>query len=373
MHLEKLRLVNFKNYSRADLMLNEEINCFVGENGAGKTNLLDAVHYLSLTKSFHNSIDVQNMKHGSDFFSLLGEFIKNGNQYKVKCQMKKGDRKVFSVNGKAYDKISEHIGLFPVVLISPDDTDIIRGSNDIRRKFIDGVMAQMNAEYLQLLIRYNHALRQRNSFLKQIREQPDLDKDLIDHYDHILIRTGQKIFTYRMSFIKDFSPVVRHHYEDISGGKERVDIQYRSDQETDNFEIDLKRALKKDIAYGRTTLGIHRDEYRLIMDGHPMKKFGSQGQHKSMIIALKLAQFDFLREKNKFKPILLLDDIFDKLDENRINKIMNRVAGHEFGQIFLTDARPERTYSIFRSIKSGKNVFMISDGAVNPAEDVTMK
>ncbi len=364
MHLENFRLINFKNYQDESFNFTSEINCFVGDNGTGKTNLLDAIHYLSITKGFLNNTDLQTIRHHQDFFSLIGSIRKDQHEFKIKCQLKKGEKKIISLNGKIYDRISDHIGQFPVVLIAPNDTEIIQGSNDVRRKFFDGVLSQLDRQYLEYLIKYNYALRQRNHLIKFAESKYHIDPDLIEPYDQVIISMGHKIYKQRKEFLGTMIQPLQVHYDHISDNKEHVLIHFRSDLDTEDFALDFKRALQNDLAAGRTNLGIHKDEYRIVMDGYPIKKFGSQGQQKSLIVALKLTQFDILRSANGFKPILLMDDIFDKLDEHRIDKIMGLVAGHAFGQIFLTDARPERTYAIINNIQADKKVFKIEDGKI---------
>ncbi len=364
MHLENLRLINFKNYQDESFDFTAEINCFVGDNGAGKTNILDAIHYLSLTKGFLNNTDLQAIRHHEDFLSVIGTVRKEPHEFKIKCQLKKGEKKVISLNGNAYDRISEHIGEFPVVLIAPNDAEIIQGSNDVRRRFFDGFLSQLDRQYLDYLIRYNQVLRQRNFLLKNAESKYRLDPDLIEPYDQIILTVGQKIFTRRKEFLHSMIQPLQMHYDYISDNKEHVAIHYQSDLDTEDFDLDLKRSLRNDLAAGRTNLGVHKDEYRIEMDAYPLKKFGSQGQQKSLIVALKLTQFDILREANGFKPILLMDDIFDKLDEHRIDKIMSLVAGHTFGQIFLTDARPERTHAILKNIHADKKIYTIYDGKI---------
>lgn len=362
MHLENISLINFKNYSESSLRFNDQINCFVGENGAGKTNLLDAIHYLSVTKSFQNATDLQCIRHGQNFFALRGEFKKEDRGFLIKCQLKVGEKKIVRLNDNSYDRISEHIGQFPVVLITPNDTDIVRGASDIRRRFFDGVISLIDKDYLELLIRYNHALKQRNSLLKKSAEGNFIDTELLAPFNKIILDGGRKIFNQRKDFLDFMLPSIREHYGDISDHREHIEITYKTDLSRDHFEEDFLDSIKRDILTGRTSLGIHRDEYRFEIDGFSLKKFGSQGQQKSMIIALKLAQFDMLRNSNGFKPILLLDDIFDKLDEIRINKIMNLVAGHTFGQIFVTDTHPERIRQIFHSTDAEKNIYSIANG-----------
>jgi DNA replication and repair protein RecF len=364
MHLENLRLINFKNYQDESFIFSSEINCFVGDNGAGKTNLLDAIHYLSLTKGFLNTTDLQTIRHHEDFFSLIGMVNKGPHSYKIKCQLRRGEKKILTVNEHVYDRISDHIGEFPVVLVAPNDSEIIQGGNDIRRKFFDGFLSQLDRHYLEYLIRYNQALRQRNYLLKNTDSHYPIDPDLLEPYDQIIIDMGRDIHLRRKEFLASLMEPLQTHYDHISDNKEHIAIHYASDLDSGDFSLDLKRALRTDQMVGRTSLGIHRDEYRIEMDGYPVKKFGSQGQQKSLIVALKLTQFDILRTANGFKPILLMDDIFDKLDEHRIDKIMSLVAGHAFGQIFLTDARQERTQSIMENVKADQKVFKINTGKI---------
>jgi DNA replication and repair protein RecF len=311
MHLENLRLINFKNYQDESFSFTTEINCFVGDNGVGKTNLLDAIHYLSLTKSFLNPTDQQAISHRQDFFSLIGTLQKDSAKFNIKCQLRKGERKMILLNGNLYEKISDHIGQFPVVLIAPTDTEIIQGSNEIRRKYFDGVLAQLDRQYLEHLIRYYYALRQRNYLLKNAGSKHNIDPDLLDPYDQVVIQVGQEINRRRREFLRSIIQPLQEHYDHISDNREHINVNYKSDVDTQNFSIDFKRALGNDLVTGRTNLGIHKDEYIIEMDGYPFKKFGSQGQQKSLIVALKLTQFDVLRSENGFKPILLMDYIFD--------------------------------------------------------------
>ncbi|MBR9999865.1 MAG: DNA replication and repair protein RecF [Cyclobacteriaceae bacterium] len=368
MHLENLRLINFKNYQDEFFDFTNEINCLVGNNGSGKTNLLDAIHYLSLTKSFLNSTDLQAIRHDQDFFSLMGTVRKEQHEFKIKCQLKKGEKKVVSLDGNVYERISQHIGQFPIVLISPNDTDIIQGGNEFRRKFFDGIISQLDREYLEYLIKYNYALRQRNHLLKHAESKYRIDPDLLEPYDRIIISMGERIYENRKKFLEEMLEPLQTHYDHISDNREHITIGFRSDHQTDDFNLDFMRALRNDLAAGRTNLGIHKDEYKIEMDGYPLKKFGSQGQQKSLIVALKLTQFDMLRSGNGFKPILMMDDIFDKLDEHRIDKIMSLVAGHTFGQIFITDARPERTFGIIEKIEADKKVYWIDEGKISTSE-----
>ena len=361
MYLEKLRLINFKNYEDIEFAFNDEINCIVGKNGAGKTNILDAIHYLSVTKGFVTSADNLSIRQGASFFTILGNFEKGENQISVKCQLQQGDKKNIAVNNNSYEKISDHIGLLPVVLMAPYDTDLIRGGSEIRRKFFDGVISQISQHYLVRLLQYKQALRQRNALLKQFYQSSNVNEDLIEPYDQLIIRLGKLIYEQRKSFTENIIPKISDHYKDISGEQEEISIKYLTDYSKGDFEKRYRNAFKHDVFTSRTSMGIHKDDYNFEMNGTPVRKTGSQGQQKSLVIAIKLAQFDIMRETNNYKPILLMDDLFDKLDEGRMSKIINLVAGHAFGQIFVTDARPERTISIFKEIDATKTIFEIKD------------
>ncbi|WKN32628.1 DNA replication/repair protein RecF [Porifericola rhodea] len=370
MWLENISLLNFKNYEELDLSFSEQINCLVGENGSGKTNLLDAIYYLSLTKSAFSSTEAQNIKHEAPFFMVKGSFFKQDEKHNVQFSLQQGQKKQFKNSRIPYDKLSEHIGLFPVVLITPDDTDIIKAGSEIRRKFFDGILSQINSDYLEKLLRYNHNLKQRNSLLKQFAEHNYYEKELLDSYSDQLVDTGQQIYNYRKAFLEKFFPAFIQHYNNLSGQKEEVKISYQSDFEEEGFKEKFYRNYRRDMIVQRTTLGIHKDDYLFEINGFPVKKYGSQGQQKSFVIALKLSQFDVIKDEIKSKPILLLDDIFDKLDDFRIAKLSEMVAAHSFGQLFVTDARPERTYQIFKPIQADKKVFTIQQGKVTHTDNM---
>ncbi len=368
MHLKTLRLIQFKNYSQAELTFSKEINCFLGINGSGKTNLLDAIHYLCLTKSAFNPVDLQNVQHQEDFFTLIGNFELEGKDLEIKCILEAKKKKQVINNGKAYDKMSEHVGLLPVVLIAPDDTLLIKGGSEERRKFFDSLLSQLDRNYLALLVRYQHFLKQRNALIKQFAEQDRCDRSLLEPYDQEIIKLSKVIFEKRQNFIQQFKPLLLHHYAEISGKREAIDIRYESQCQQDKFEGDFHNSLKKDLILKRTNMGIHKDDFVFKIDDYPLKKFGSQGQQKSFLIALKLAQFQVFKEQKETKPLLLLDDIFDKLDDYRISKLMELVAHHEFGQLFITDARPERTRKILQGVDADIAYFEIDQGRVNSAK-----
>ncbi|WP_420388321.1 DNA replication/repair protein RecF [Roseivirga sp.] len=370
MHLESIRLVQYKNYTKAQVDFSPQINCFLGDNGSGKTNLLDAVFYLSFTKSADQAQDLQCIKHDHDFFSIKGQFAQDGKKRVVLCANQVGKKKQIKLDDKPYKKASEHIGRFPAVLIAPNDTDVIRGTSEDRRKFFDAIISQVDQRYLNNLIAYNHALKQRNSLLKQFAEDDRFDKDLLEPFTRKLIELGMLIYEVRKDFIEQFKPMLLKHYATLSSKKELVEIVYESDFQG-NIEWAFADSLKKDLILKRSNKGTHKDEFVFVMDDQPVKKFGSQGQQKSYLIALKLANFDFLKERLKVKPILLLDDIFDKLDDQRIEKLMAMVASEAFGQIFVTDARPERSISIFNKIKQEHRFFNVVNGEVQLRESKT--
>lgn len=383
MHLESLELLNFKNYEEIKLQFSPEINCLVGSNGSGKTNMLDAIHYLSLTKSAFNAIDSQNIRHEADFMVIRGVFRSGGSRSgdsrsdesdspeaagstkteTIQCSLQQGQRKILKHNKKVYDKISEHIGRYPVVLIAPNDTDVIREGSETRRKFFDSILSQLDQQYLQSLLQYNHNLKQRNSLLKQFADRNSFDKDLLEPYNQHLLRLGQTLLQARKNFLQEYLPYFLSHYQNLSEGKEAVGIRYESNLDVDKPAEALHKSLRRDLILQRSNIGIHKDDFIFDIEGHPLKKFGSQGQQKSFVIALKLAQFDLIRQHKGFKPILLLDDIFDKLDDHRIAKLMELVSGHTFGQLFVTDARPERTERIFEQLTNTEvMIFKIAGG-----------
>lgn len=358
MHLHSLKLINFKNYRDTSLFFSPKINCLVGSNGAGKTNLLEAVYYLSFTRSFSNPVDYQNIRHGEDFFAIHGEYFRDGEQhYQVSCIQKKGQAKEFSLNQKRYDRLADHIGLIPLVIVSPYDRDLINDGSEVRRKYIDGVISQFDHVYLDDLLTYNRALASRNALLRQFAETGTFDAFMLDIYTPQLVSIGQRIFEKRKAFLQAFLPVFNHFYREISGHREEVSIIYQSQLNDSEMLRLLEEALPRDRALRYTTVGIHKDDLEFLINGFPVKKFGSQGQQKSFVVAIKLAQFEFTRSIIGYKPILLLDDIFDKLDEERV-KTLIRLAGEEqFGQVFITDTHLSRIESIFTDISIDHAIF----------------
>ncbi|MBL3655000.1 DNA replication/repair protein RecF [Fulvivirga sediminis] len=364
MHIEKLSLFGFKNYEEVALTFSNEVNCLVGENGSGKTNLLDAIHYLSMTRSAFNTIDSQNVKFGEEFFSIRGDFRLSEKALPVLCSYQEGKGKTFKVNKKEYARLSEHVGKLPVVLIAPNDTDIIRDGSEARRKFFDAIISQIDAEYLDNLISYSKYLKQRNSALKRFANVGRTDYELLKIYDEHIIGLSLYINQRRSDFIIDFEKLFQNHYDKLSEGNEKVSIHYRSEASDSDFKELYNNALRKDLALERTTMGVHKDDFRFTIEGKPLKKFGSQGQQKTFLVSLKMGHFDIIRELKGFKPILLLDDIFDKLDSRRIQHLMERVVNHDFGQIFITDAREERTRTILNELKISANFYRVNRGTV---------
>lgn len=363
MHLNKLGLVNFKNYENADLNFSQGINCFVGDNGGGKTNLLDAIHYLSFCKSFINPVESQNIMHECDLYVIQGNFDLNGKKEKIYCGFKKGKKKQFQRNKKDYNRLADHIGLLPIVLISPEDSALIQEGSDSRRKFMDTIIAQFDSVYLDKLISYNKIISQRNAVLKGFAKSNSFDPDALAVWDEQLIELGKDIHEKRTSFLKSFMPIFQKYFEIISEGKEKVGLEYRSQLMNRDFAEVLEEALGKDRVLQYSTAGVHRDDLMCTLNGYPIKKIGSQGQRKSFAIALKLAQFDYLRTEKGFPPILLLDDIFDKLDPSRVQQLINLVSGDEFGQIFITHTHGERLAEVLEGNNDVK-MFEVSDGVV---------
>lgn len=364
MYLQKLSLINFKNYREEELGFCEKINCFVGDNGEGKTNLLDAIHYLSFCKSYFNPIDSQNIQHDSDFFVIQGLFIKDESSDTIYCAQKRSERKQFKLNKKEYSRFSDHIGQYPLVMISPADSSLIIEGSEERRKYLDSVISQFDKIYLDDLINYNKALLQRNTLLKHFAEHRRFDKASLEIWNKQLVVLAQKIFTVRTEFLKQFLPLFREHFSFITGSRENVNIEYISQLNNGNYAEMLEESVDKDRMLQYTTIGIHKDDLSFNIDQYPLKKFGSQGQQKSFIIALKLAQFDYTKNIKGFKPVLLFDDIFDKLDNFRVKQLMKLVSDNSFGQVFVTDSHPERTEAIFRNIKTELKIFVIKNGAV---------
>jgi DNA replication and repair protein RecF len=364
MYLRNLRLIDFKNYSNLSLNCSPSINCVLGPTGAGKTNLLDAIHILALTKSFIHTIDNQVIKHDKQECVVHGEFQLDSKITKLGCKITPGKKKVFMADGKTYGKLSDHIGKFPLVLIAPNDTELISGGSEERRKFFDALLSQLDAGYLQLLINYQKALKQRNQLIKNFAESNKVDKDQLEPWDSRILNWGALLSEARQKLILRFLPFFQEQYASLTHEKEVVHIHYNSDWLDDEHTQKFKNYLPKDLLLKRTILGAHRDDYAFEINGYPAKKYGSQGQQKSFLIALKLAKFFLLKKESGKTPILLLDDIFDKLDDRRISSLVKMAGGGAFGQIFITDARPERTLSIIQQIPVEHAIYILEDGTI---------
>lgn len=338
---------------------NNRINCFVGDNGSGKTNILDAIHYLSLTKSYFNFSDSASINFNSDFFTIKGSFEKKDNFSNIVCHVMQGSSKSLKNNDKKYKRFSDHIGNYPVVFISPTDTNLIYDNSDTRRKYVDSGISQFNSVYLQNLISYNKTLKQRNKLLKQFTTTNTFDSFTIETYDELLIKYGEIIFCEREKYLKKLIPVFQQYYLDISGGNEEVGIEYKSQLKENVLSELLNKSLEIDRISSRTNVGIHKDDLVFTLNNYPIKKHGSQGQQKSFLISLKLAQFEFMKMKLDLDPILLLDDIFDKLDDKRVESLISFVKKGKFNQVFVTDTNQERSENILKKTESDYTIFNI--------------
>ena len=362
MLLQGLRCFHFKNYVATELAFATQLNCIVGANGTGKTNLLDAIHYLSLTKSAFNPIDAQNIQHGQAMFAIQGNFRKLDQDYDVQCIVQRHPRKTLTTNGKACEKLRDHIGRFPIVLTTPDDTNLIQGASEVRRRFFDGILCQLDHAYLKILLQYQQVLKQRNSLLRTYPLKNLLDQDLLCFYDQQLLPLAKQIYDTRKAFIAVFAPSLQEHYQYFVEAPEAVGLMYTSALARPDFEQQYLDNLAQDLAAQRTTVGVHRDDFIFMLDSHALKKLGSQGQQKSFIIALKLAQFTCIHQALHYKPLLLLDDIFDKLDEKRIQHLMALIAQQHFGQVLITDAIGTRSTALMKQLKVDKALFRIDQG-----------
>ena len=366
MYLQKLLLTNFKNYPEAALSFSDKINCFIGDNGVGKTNLLDAVYYLSFCKSYFNPIDTQNIRHDEEFFAIHGTYIKNGDHHdKVSCLQKANQKKQFKLNQKDYDRLADHIGLYPLVMVSPYDSDLINEGSEVRRKFMDGVISQFDKIYLDDLLKYNKVLLQRNILLKNFGVSQDYQEAALEPWDKILSELGKKLYKSRKEFITQFQPIFQEYFEYISGGKEQVSVSYESQLHDYDLTVLLSSSHDRDRVLKYTSAGTHKDDLFFELQDRPMKKYGSQGQQKSFLIAIKLAEFDYIKNIKGFKPILLFDDIFDKLDDFRVQQIIKLVSHNSFGQVFITDTQRHRIEMLFREVDIDHKIFEVVNGKVN--------
>lgn len=364
MYLQRISIQNYKNIVAADLDFSSKVNCFLGDNGEGKTNLLDAVYFLSFCHSMFSNIDSVALRHDSDFLMLQGHYVHDDGETceNISVGLKRGAKKNFKRNKKTYKKLSEHIGLIPLIMVSPDDVALIGGGGEERRKLLDIVISQYDSTYIETLNRYNKALQQRNVLLKQEKEP---DATLLSLWEEEMAINGEQIYLKRNDFVKRFIPVFNEMYNSISGSKETVSLRYVSHCQRGPLLDVIQRDRNKDRAVGYSLHGIHRDDLEMLIDSYPIKREGSQGQIKTYVISLKLAQFDFLRQTmSATTPLLLLDDIFDKLDAGRVEKIVNMVSGNQFGQIFITDTNREHLDRILKTSNSDYRIFHVHGGCI---------
>jgi len=363
--LKNISILNYKNISEAKLDFSKKFNCFIGNNGEGKTNLLDAVYYLSFCHSMFSNVDSLLMKHDTDFFMIQGEYLHDDGETmeEIFASMKRGSKKQFKRNKKNYKRLSEHIGIVPLIIVSPDDAALISGGSEERRKLLDIVISQYDNSYINALNRYNKALQQRNALLKMEDQEPD--PTLMDLWEEEMAREGEYIYEQRNKFVEQFIPVFNRVYQSISGNKEEVTLRYISHCQRGPLLDVIRRDRMKDRAVGYSLHGIHRDDLEMMIDGYPMKREGSQGQNKTYVISLKLAQFDFLsKTTNATTPLLLLDDIFDKLDSHRVEKIVHLVCGSDYGQIFITDTNRDHLDKILSHSGFDYKLFKVADGVI---------
>lgn len=360
MYLKRLSLVNFKNIAQADLVLGDGINCFTGDNGAGKTNVIDAVYLLSMSKSATGMTDGQCVRHGESFYVVEGEYRSSGERREqISCSFMRGSGKTLKRNGKIYERMSDHVGLIPVVIVVPSDTVLISDAADERRRWLNSFISQFDHSYLDALMRYNAVLAERNRFLKG-----SSDETMLQVYDSQLVAHGEIIHALRAEIVERLRPVVAEYYSALSPDGETIDLNYRSELSDMPFAEILEQARQKDIVNQFTTAGVHRDDVVFTIGGMPLRRFGSQGQQKSFLIALKLAQYSLISEITGEHPILLLDDVCDKLDEHRVERLVKLVSGEKFGQIFITDCNEQHLKSLLERAGCGYDHFGVDDGEV---------
>ena len=361
MYLKRISILNYKNLEQVELQFSPKLNCLWGLNGMGKTNLLDAIHYLSFCKSAGNPIDSQNVRHGADFFVIQGWYEDvDGAPEEVLCSLKRGQRKHVKRSGKEYTRLSDHIGLLPLVMVAPADLDLISGGGEERRRLMDTVIAQQDKVYLEALIRYSKALTQRNALLKQ---EGAIDEGLMDVWEAMMAQTGEVIYRRRQAFVRQFVPIFQALYTLIAPDGEEVGLTYETHASDSTSLLEVIRASReRDRIVGHSLRGVHRDDLQMLLGGYPIRREGSQGQNKTYVIALRLAQYDFLRRTGRTAPLLLLDDVFDRLDASRVEAVVRLVASDRFGQIFISDTGRERLAPILRAVGGPRRTFAVCQG-----------
>lgn len=368
MWLKRISILNYKNLEQVELAFSHKMNCIIGKNGMGKTNLMDAVYYLSFCKSSTNPIDSQNIRHEQDFFVIQGFYeTDDGEPEEVYCGLKRRQKKQFKRNKKEYTRLSDHIGLIPLVMVSPADSLLIAGGSEERRRFMDVVISQFDREYLDALIRYNKALAQRNTLLKSETEPEDA---LMEVWEEMMASAGETVYRKRLAFIEEFIPIFQSYYSYISQDREQVSLTYQSHVAEEDLLVLLRESRQRDRIMGYSLKGVHKDDLVMLLGDFPIKREGSQGQNKTYLIALKLAQFEFLkRTGSRTTPLVLLDDIFDKLDASRVEQIVKLVAGDNFGQIFITDTNRDHLDKILRKIEGDYKLFEVDNGEVSERKE----
>jgi DNA replication and repair protein RecF len=362
MILSKIQLIGFKNYEQVEAEFSSKFNCFTGNNGMGKTNMLDAIYYLSFCKSYYNPADNQNIKKESPFFVIQGNYTMAEESFEIYCGFKRNEKKQFKINKKEYPRLSDHIGLLPLVMIAPEDAQLIHGGSEVRRKFIDGVISQYNKQYLEQLLKYNRILLQRNAMLKAFYERSFFDIAALEIYDEQLSSIGNYIYSERAAFFEKFNAIFNATHKELTAAQEHVKMVLQSGLNESRMEDLLIKSLEKDRASQYTNTGIHKDDLVFEIDGATVKKFASQGQQKTFLVALKLAQYAFIAAIKDKKPILLLDDVYDKLDEARLNGIMQHISSDSFGQIFITDTHRHRMSEAIGATSKSAAYFEIAKG-----------
>jgi len=366
MYLKKLFVLHFKSYAEMEWEFTPGVNFLLGDNGTGKTNVLDAIHYLLFCKSYFNPIDSQCISMNEDQFMLSGSFGKDGEDEQISCSVRRGQKKVFRRNKKDYDKLSDHIGFLPGVMVSPYDVDLIDGGSEVRRRFIDSLISQYSREYLERLITYNKALQQRNALLKSSGSQRANIAAAIEPWDMMLCEHANFLFETRLSFFSEFLPVFESTYSELSNGREVPLLSYESELAGAAMSDLLRHSFSKDVQLERTTCGIHKDDLEMQVHDQSLKKFGSQGQQKTFVLALKLAQYEFLYSKLGIKPILMLDDLFDRIDGKRVQSILDKVSAGNYGQVFITDTSVERLPSLLNPELVSMRIFNTNEPISNP-------
>ncbi len=365
MILRSLNLVDLKNIPEADLELSEGVNCFVGRNGAGKTNLLDAVHYLSFCKSVMNPVDSQNIRKGRPFFLIQGVFEDGYARYELSCSMERNKKKRFRKDKREYERLADHIGRFPIVMVAPFDLDLVREGSEKRRRFMDGIISQYDPQYLQDLIRYNRALSHRNALLKHAQRKESSPNEELELWEEQMSETGERIRKARDRFVEDLIPVFQRMHESLTEEGEEVHLEYHRSG-SGALQQEFQEQRDKDMVLGYSSTGPHKEDLRFKIGSFALKKFGSQGQQKSFVMALKMAQYRFIHKALGIRPVLLLDDLFDKLDNERMERSLDLVAGEDFGQILITDTDKHRLEHAMEAIGGSGRFFRVEEGKVGP-------